>query len=297
MITGTDQVTINWTRGNGDGVLVKVSNAAFNTGSRPTDGVNYSGSCNLVYSGSGEQWVYDGTGTSIVVTLPNGFDINTLNVAIFEYKTFDDGSKAIQKVYNGGIVKSYGGNEGGLPIQLISFKATKQDANVLISWQTATELNNDYFTLEKSKNLDFWSTIAMVNGSGNSNSVLSYSLEDRNPFEGVSYYRLSQTDFDGQSTTFKPVAVDFNKLSKGFQLQTPYINGSTLNTTLLNQYGNSLTIELLTILGETLYRKSLLVESDHEAIKIGLDNLTNGIYLLRVYNASEVSVYKIPYFR
>lgn len=84
-----------------------------------------------------------------------------------------------------------------LPIELITFDAIALGNLVRLDWTTATETNNDFFTIERSATGESWKSIATVNGKGNSNQVNSYSFIDHNPIDGTSYYRLKQTDYDG----------------------------------------------------------------------------------------------------
>ena len=95
-----------------------------------------------------------------------------------------------------------------LPIELLSFSAdvTKLDKVQLI-WQTASEIDNDYFTIERSEDGYNWEEISIIVGAGNSNSLLSYQTMDNAPYPGISYYRLKQTDFDGQFTHSQIVSV------------------------------------------------------------------------------------------
>ncbi len=87
-----------------------------------------------------------------------------------------------------------------LPIELLSFDGKFQVDHVNISWATSSEVNNDYFIIERADASLNWTTLTRVKGAGNSNTLLHYSEKDRNPLSGVSYYRLKQVDFDG---TFK----------------------------------------------------------------------------------------------
>jgi hypothetical protein len=96
-----------------------------------------------------------------------------------------------------------------LPIELINFEAKADNDNVALSWTTATEINNDYFTIEKSNNGITFSNVMEVTGAGNSNTILHYDAIDAIPYSGYSYYRLKQTDFDGQFTYSNLVAVNF----------------------------------------------------------------------------------------
>lgn len=96
-----------------------------------------------------------------------------------------------------------------LPITLSSFGAQVTSRNsVSLEWSTSTEINNDFFTLEKSTDGESFDFVAKVKGSGNSNTTKTYSLEDRQPYYGRSYYRLKQTDFDGNFTYSHLVKVD-----------------------------------------------------------------------------------------
>jgi len=84
-----------------------------------------------------------------------------------------------------------------LPIELTSFhvKQTKNNS-ALLEWETFTEVNNDYFTIEKSNDGEIWSEVVDINGAGHSYSIQNYSFIDDSPYLGTSYYRLKQTDFN-----------------------------------------------------------------------------------------------------
>ncbi len=84
-----------------------------------------------------------------------------------------------------------------LPVELLNFNAVMNNRIVDLTWQTASEHNNDFFTVERSSDGFNFEPLTYVDGAGNSNGLLSYSTQDLNPFSGFSYYRLKQTDFDG----------------------------------------------------------------------------------------------------
>jgi len=83
-----------------------------------------------------------------------------------------------------------------LPIELTFFSAKQDDDVVRLDWQTASEKNNDYFTVERSSDTKKWEEIEFVAGAGNSSLVLDYTTIDKHPLKYQSYYRLKQTDFD-----------------------------------------------------------------------------------------------------
>jgi len=84
-----------------------------------------------------------------------------------------------------------------LPIELTSFTVECRDDCAYLQWTTATENNNDYFTILKTKNGVDFEAEAIIKGAGNSSTANNYSTIDYSPFEGISYYRIAQTDFDG----------------------------------------------------------------------------------------------------
>ncbi|PCJ82477.1 MAG: hypothetical protein COA57_13180 [Flavobacteriales bacterium] len=91
--------------------------------------------------------------------------------------------------------KSGGGNP--LPICLLHFSANENNSQVDLSWSTASEINNNYFTVEKSRDAVDFEFVIDVPGAGTSNQTLYYSDIDLGPYRGLSYYRLKQTDYDG----------------------------------------------------------------------------------------------------
>lgn len=99
-----------------------------------------------------------------------------------------------------------------LPIELMEFNGKENGTTNLLYWNTASEQNNDYFTLERTSDGETWEEVAKVVGAGNSQEVLSYSYLDSDYERGkINYYRLSQTDFDGNSEVFNVIAIDNTK--------------------------------------------------------------------------------------
>ncbi|TVQ93864.1 MAG: hypothetical protein EA393_01670 [Bacteroidetes bacterium] len=100
-----------------------------------------------------------------------------------------------------------------LPIELLFFKAEAENNHVKLFWATASEINNEVFTLERTTNMREIEIIGSKPGAGNSNAVLRYSYTDRNPHPGISYYRLKQTDYDGSFEYSDWVAVRVNPVA------------------------------------------------------------------------------------
>lgn len=84
-----------------------------------------------------------------------------------------------------------------LPVELVSFEGAYENPVVTLSWETASELNNDFFTLERSATGDHFEEMAKISGAGTTSQPHSYSYVDPAPFSKQTYYRLKQTDYDG----------------------------------------------------------------------------------------------------
>lgn len=97
-----------------------------------------------------------------------------------------------------------------LPVSLISFNAAYNDGAVELNWSTASEKNNDHFTLGKSRDGIIFESFAEIKGRGTSSVPFSYKSTDPEPFPGTSYYRLKQTDYDGKETYSDIIAVTTN---------------------------------------------------------------------------------------
>ncbi|SFB78756.1 hypothetical protein SAMN05421780_101481 [Flexibacter flexilis DSM 6793] len=98
-----------------------------------------------------------------------------------------------------------------LPVNLLYFKAQTKSNQTQLLWATASEQNNDYFSIEKSENGKDFTTIGTVQGAGNSQKTLSYEYTDRTPLYQKTYYRLKQIDFDGAFKYSPTVAVAADK--------------------------------------------------------------------------------------
>ncbi|HQZ51638.1 MAG TPA: hypothetical protein PLF17_13995, partial [Chitinophagaceae bacterium] len=97
-----------------------------------------------------------------------------------------------------GVLINFGINFGPLPVTLVSFTAAKQEKNVLLKWTTATEIDNDYFIIERSSNGNNWETISQMPTQGNGSNLQYYQDKDLTPLQGVNFYRLKQVDIDGK---------------------------------------------------------------------------------------------------
>ena len=94
-----------------------------------------------------------------------------------------------------------------LPISLTYFRASCREQLVVVDWCTASEVENDYFTVERSADGSKFDAIQMKKGAGNSTNLKYYTVNDNSPLSGYSYYRLKQTDYDGKYSYSSIVSV------------------------------------------------------------------------------------------
>ena len=176
-----------------------------------------------------------------------------------------------------------GGGDGNtvLPIELIHFGVTKKDAAASVSWITATEINNNYFTLEKSKSLMDWVPVTHIPGAGNSNAIKKYSYTDDEPYPGISFYRLKQVDFDG-AFSFSPVAsVNFTSDEDAIFNVYPTRSVGNFNISFSGQKDKPLLVVVRNCLGQEFYSMGFIVDTDMFIQPIELcGTLTPGMYLV-----------------
>ena len=171
-----------------------------------------------------------------------------------------------------------------LPIELVSFTATCDGRSALVEWTTATEKNNDYFSLERSDDAINFTEIARVAGAGNSIEPLDYSYTDYGIHGGDNYYRLVQVDYDGTRTVSDIVVatcIDTEVGEPDVQAFPNPFNGEL--TVVLNNFDNRpARIEVYDMLGKLIYvQKAEAPQNSFETI-LNLSNLPPAAYNIRV---------------
>lgn len=177
-----------------------------------------------------------------------------------------------------------------LPVELTEFKATPDpEENVVhLFWVTSSELNNDYFTVERTKDLKEFEEVAQVTGQGTTNQRTEYHETDYNPYEGVSYYRLSQTDFDGKREYFdlKKVLLELDGSTKDIdvQLYPNPNNGHNMYMKIPNSDEEEMNVLVNDFLGkEFLIDFTVINQGSYSVVAIEMNQkLPAGSYLISV---------------
>lgn len=140
-----------------------------------------------------------------------------------------------------------------LPIELTRFYATAQGNKVQLHWETAAELNNDYFLIEQSIDGINFELLKEVNGAGNSNTALTYTSAHEGA-TGTTYYRLSQIDYDGKTTVYPPISVNI-KSDLSFSIY-PNPAHEVLNLTLDAEVKGTIEVKIHSMYGNLVLEKS-----------------------------------------
>jgi len=177
-----------------------------------------------------------------------------------------------------------------LPIKLENFEASRNDNNQIeIFWTTASELNNNFFTVEKSRDGIIFIELTMIEGAGTSFTPLNYQTEDANPFPGTNYYRLKQTDFNGEVSYSTIISVQPEQ--SVLNVSSYYDpNSSTLIVTIHSATTETANVKLYDVAG---IRIQLLEVATNSEFRIGVQDFQAGIYFLKVNTGSKSIIQKI----
>ena len=179
-----------------------------------------------------------------------------------------------------------GGGSGArpLPIELLSFTGTNDGAMNTLEWATASETNNNYFTLEKSADQRSFEAFAKVDGQGNSTTIRRYAAVDETPYVGYTYYRLKQTDFDGKYTYSKIIAMQSKSVSVTRVSDVrPNPTNDKLSFDFDTELDGNVNIRIYDYAGKVVLYDTQPVKSGKTLLTSELTRLSNGMYFIQVF--------------
>ncbi|MFK7973219.1 MAG: hypothetical protein AB8F95_22815, partial [Bacteroidia bacterium] len=211
------------------------------------------------------EWNYSQTGTSTFV-LPSSISLNGTPAFFTE--------------------------QGTLPVELVSLDANVlSDGDVSIVWETASEHQNDYFTVLRSTDNVAYQKLQQVPGEMG-NGFRRYEVKDRDPLAGQSWYRLQQTDIDGSMVILGTVAVEINKPSALLLLtKTLLIKGEPMEIKLGKPTGKEARLSLLGMDGKSYAR--IKIETTDNYLTIPTQVLTPGLYTLLLQTNEDQKAIKV----
>ncbi len=288
--TTTTSTQISWTNGNGLSRLV-VALPTFSIAVPPSNYTTYTantvfGSGSQIAVGSNNYVVYDGTGSTVTIT---GLSISTQ----YSFYVYEYNGTATAKTY---LIPGASTYTTTLPVKLVSFTGIKENSNAVLSWQTASELNNEGFEIERSSSGQLFNKIGFVKGSGTINKFKNYAYTDIDAFaqNEVAYYRLKQIDFDGKFNYSSVILVNdfkgvFDQISA---IPNPF--NSTFAIRMISNYKIDAEIVITDIQGKTVFMKKVELEKGlNDIILPETAVFEPGVFFIKVSYAGETTMLKL----
>ncbi|MFN8164583.1 MAG: hypothetical protein U0X76_00020 [Bacteroidia bacterium] len=183
-----------------------------------------------------------------------------------------------------------------LPVELISFSGKNNHGKNDLSWTTASEINNDHFDVERSRDAINFETIGRVIGNGNSTTIIDYAFTDEQPLPGKNYYRLNQFDYDG-STTFTSTIV-LNNESRAFDFLGFSIgSGSAEGQLMLNMpEAGEVKLSIYSTQGSLITLQHFHAVAGYQILPVHFDQIpSHGMYFSRLESDGGEAVKKIEF--
>lgn len=176
-----------------------------------------------------------------------------------------------------------------LPISLSDFSSSITKQMVTLHWTTESETNNNIFELLRSSDAVNWEILTKVKGAGTTTISHTYHFNDIFPIEGISYYILKQTDFDGTTSISKTIAIHFVKdgSAKYYKIYPiPFISTITIETCCFKENN----IKLINTDGKNVFETTTNTFTEQNILSIDLSNLKKGVYFLIINDDKNIII-------
>jgi len=183
-----------------------------------------------------------------------------------------------------------------VPVELTSFTANVVNDFIQLNWQTATEVNNQGFEIERRTEATEFRTIGFVEGNGTTTEQSSYSYLDKTFDQGINYYRLKQVDYDGSYSYSNEVEVDVTSSPTVFDLAQNFPNpfNPTANIKFSVPESGNVKLSVYNLVGEEV---AVLVNGFSQVgtfeVKFDASNLSTGVYLYKLQSANYIQTKKM----
>lgn len=187
---------------------------------------------------------------------------------------------------------SFGGiTTVALPVELVRFTADMNDNQVNLAWTTSSELNNEYFEIQRSTDGETYETIGKVEGNGTTNEFINYDFVDRQPYYGLSYYRLTQVDYDGTRNIHAPITVNNEGYKSGLEVSVFPNPTNTNNVNLRFVSGDEhsiIQVSLFDLSGNLVHIEQIMPNLGLSDLHLNLNSsIQSGIYLVAIQQGNN----------
>ncbi|TVR38866.1 MAG: T9SS C-terminal target domain-containing protein [Cryomorphaceae bacterium] len=181
-----------------------------------------------------------------------------------------------------------------LPVELLSFNAVCENGVMRVQWSTATELNNDFFMLERSRDALNWEWVKDVEGAGNSSVRLDYEVSDHSVYEGDTYYRLTQFDYNGTHKVYGPVSGNCSDFELDIVTVLNNFNSQELTLRVSSSINEDFDLYVLSMNGQVMMgQQRVPVRSGMNDIVINRNRLAMGVYIIQLVNDNHLLTRKV----
>lgn len=168
------------------------------------------------------------------------------------------------------------------PVELSHFSVSLQGGKAILDWTTESELNNDYFQVERAGADKLFVPIGQISGAGTSSSSLDYGFVDENPLAGSNFYRLRQVDFNGEFEIFQTIEISFEVVG-GLEILSHYLEGKEqLHIAIANPEKLAYSTEIISLDGKRIFFHEGNPGLEIEELTIPFSQASSGMYLIRL---------------
>ncbi|HMT30176.1 MAG TPA: T9SS type A sorting domain-containing protein, partial [Bacteroidia bacterium] len=167
-----------------------------------------------------------------------------------------------------------------LPVELLDFSAVCDKEDLKISWTTASEINNDFFTVERSADGIEFEPIANLKGAGNSNSNITYSIIDITPLQELNYYRLKQTDIDGSFKYSDIISKTSCNSDQPVHIYTYVESNRDIQLVMETNAAETATVTVTDLSGRVVYHHAVKVGDGFNQFTVPAQSFSQGMYMI-----------------
>ena len=180
-------------------------------------------------------------------------------------------------------------NAGVLPVEFVYARAQVVNNDVQVTWATASELNNDFFVVERSTDGVNYTAIQQVDGAGNSEELLTYDIMDSQVISGTYFYRVKQVDFDGQFD-YSEIARVTLESNEPFDVKAyPNPTNGPITLDFFAAQDAAVKVVVRSLQGEV----KQVVESTGLSLGLDLSSFPKGYYFIEVYQGQQKKIVKV----